>query len=82
MNGITLPKHILTKDISVRNGEDTCDDNHWKSENFIARYKRLRQKRKEMTQKESDEATVRYTLLDLIRHPMLRKHAAVMGAIW
>lgn len=98
MNGIVLPSDIFrrrnpndddddqgekTKMQILANGEkDSTDPERTKTkktENFIARYRRLRHQRSRYG---GGQNTNRYTLLDLIRHPMLRTHAAVMGSIW
>lgn len=76
MNGITLPDNLLT---SPTKSEGSQEEEEVKNGGFLAKIKSIKLCKR---QKEEQPETARYTLLDVLRHRLLRMYAIIMSCLW
>jgi len=88
-NGVTLPKHVLMteeqaalmKDHRAREEEEKLKLG--RIARFMWRFKRSTSPTPETKEGEdAPEETVRYTLLDVVKHPLLRRYSIIMCCLW
>lgn len=75
MNRLDLPEHLLTQPLKP---EEKCDGEE-KNGGFFAKIKNLKFSK---SKKEDKPEAARYTLLDVLRHRLLRMYAIIMSCLW
>lgn len=75
MNRLDLPEHLLTQPLKA---EEKCDGEA-KNGGFFAKIKNLKLSK---LKKEDQPEAARYTLLDVLRHRLLRMYAIIMSCLW
>lgn len=82
MNGIALPDNLLTPPSKSGDAQGEEEDEGVKNGGFLAKIKSIRLCRKQTGQQQQQPGVARYTLLDVLRHRLLRMYAINMSCLW
>lgn len=76
INKVEMPEHILSSSSSSSSPQQEADESG-KNGGFLAKFKNLK-----FGKNPKKDTFVRYTLLDVLRHRLLRLYAIVMAVLW